>query len=448
MNPPREQHKGEDGHYVDIAAEKAKALAIEVAGDISSLFPHVVLLLQGEQKQSFAFGRQLALKLEDVTDLINISFENILVVEPQNTSFILGIYHGIFEHSPETWQANIDRLLADERLVAFYPTFIRTGNIQKSHLDVLLNLIRKDIVFANSANALSYGSVTDSVEPETVAEFCLSLAELGDKASWPALNIIYMYCFGNEGSIEKIRNPLKILVTSVPLHKDQPEVETDIYHWHDMSEKLLKVRDEELAIALTSQLITACQYGFNHGDIWNYTKPLLTELMRDYGNVLWPLFGNAIIQAQGTELYWLKQLLDRENSFSNQMPSVLSVVPVDSVINWCAELPELGPSFVANCVNIFDVVEGEQKPSELFIALLEYFGDDERVASALTSNIGARGWSGSLVPYLEADKAALSPLIRHDNRNVSQWVKDYVAYIDRQIEYESTRDEERNLGMY
>lgn len=448
INPPWEHRKGKDGHYIDVASDNAKAFGIEVAKDIDALIPYLYLLLQGEQKQSYSFGYQIVLVLADVGRLLEKSFEQLLVADPANPSFILGIYHGIFERSPKQWQESIDMLLADERLVYLYPDFICTGDIRKSHLNELLELIRGGVISPNSANVLSYGSVTAGIDPITMVEFCLSLAELGDIASWSALNVIYMYCFGNKGSIEVLREPLKQLVSRIPLNKDQEKTATGIHHWHDLAKKLLKETDEEFAIALTKQLIDACQQGLNHGDIWHYTKPLLLDLMREYGDVLWPIFGNAIIQAKGLERYWLQQLLDRENSFSNQMPSVLSVVPVKKVISWCEKQPELGPNFVASCVNIFETVDEIQQPSELFVALLMRFGDDERVVSALGANISTRGWSGSLVPYLETDKATLSPLLEHESSNVRRWVKDQLAYIDRQIDAESIRDEERDIGLF
>ncbi|MCP4441463.1 MAG: alpha/beta hydrolase [Aureispira sp.] len=448
INPPWEHHKGEDGHYVDVAAENAKNLATEIVSNIDLLIPNINLLLQGEQKQSFHFGRQLALEVDNVDQLLDACFEKVLVAEPKNPSFILGIYSGIYDKSKEVWQACIDRLLSDKKLVVFYPNFIRTGEIKKSHLDVLLDLIRNDVVEANSANALSYGSVTDSLDPQTIVEFCLSLSELGSKASWSALNVIFMYCFSNKDNLENIRESLKVLVTAVPLHKDQNNNSIDIYHWHDLAKKLLKIRDEEFAIALINQLIIASKFGFEHGDLWSYTKPLLTEIMRDYSGVLWPIFSDAIVHAEDIELYWLQQLLDRENGFEEQIPSVLSVVPVELVIAWCTEFPDLGPEFVAGCINILEIVDEQHQPSKLFIAILENFGGGESVESALRVNMRTRSWYGSLVPYLENDKATLRPLLEYSSGNVKRWVKEYIIQIDKQIEYESSRDDEQNLGIY
>ena len=84
----------------------------------------------------------------------------------------------------------------------------------------------------------------------------------------------------------------------------------------------------------------------------------------------------------------------------------------------------------------------------MFTALLEHFGDDVHLGSALSANLGSRSWSGSLVPYLESDKAALEPLLKHSNSNVRRWVEKHISYIDRQIKYESMRDDEEGLGIY
>lgn len=108
INPPWEHGKGADGHYIDVASENAKALGVDVAMNIEELMPHLDLLLQGEQKQSFSFGYQLALVLTDLKQLLEQSLEQLIDADPANPSFISGMYHGIFEKSDEQWQANID----------------------------------------------------------------------------------------------------------------------------------------------------------------------------------------------------------------------------------------------------------------------------------------------------------------------------------------------------
>nr|WP_274598076.1 MULTISPECIES: hypothetical protein [unclassified Pseudomonas] len=450
VNPPWEHRRGEDGQYVDMASKNAKELAKKLASNIDELVPYLSLILQGEQKQAFSFGYQLALELVEIEAdvIIDLSFQKLASIDRPNPAFIYGLYRGVFDRSPEKWQDNIDRVREDDDLVYLYPEILRTGNINKYHLDVLVELVENNIVSPDSVSALSYGSVTDGISSADIADFCLRLMKLGERSSWPALNVMYMYCFGNDGAIQTLREPLKRMVTAVPLDKEQKSTSIDAHHWNDLAQKILKEPDEEFAISLANQLIAACKRGFNHGDIWNYTKPLLLELMRDYGNVLWPIFGEAIVQSKGMERYWLQQLLDRENGSAVVMPSVLSVVPVQVVMNWCSLHPDIGPAFVAGCLNVFESTEGKFRPAELFLALLERFGENQDVGNTLRANMVSRSWSGSLVPYLESDKRALSPLLEHPVGNVRVWVRSYISYLDRKIEDELDRDDEVNIGRF
>lgn len=447
-NPPWEHRKGDDGHYIDIAAKNAKALATELSSNINELLPHLDSLLAGEQKQSFAFGYQLAHELDNFNNFLDHTLNCLSRIERANPSLVLGMYRGLFELSPSLWEEYINKLIENKNLAHHYPDFIRTGDIKKTHLDTLLELIQHGVLSANAANALSYGSVTECIEPNVIADFCLQLSKLGGQANWSALNVIYMYYFSNKDCIDSMRNELKTLVLSVPLHREQQHTASDLHHWQDLADKLLNQRDPEFAIALTNQLIDSSKHGLNHGDIWSYIKPFMLNLMKDYTDQLWPIFCDAIIQSKGMETYWLQQLLDRETGLASNLPSVLSAIPVESVIHWCSNQPSVGPVFVARCLSIFETVGEAQKPSELFIALLENFGNDKRVASELSANIASRGWSGSLVPYLESDKAALYPLIEHENPNVRAWVKNHISYIDLQITEELERDEEHGFGFY
>ncbi|MDH5922810.1 alpha/beta hydrolase [Vibrio splendidus] len=448
INPPTEMHKDQDGHYIDVAERNAIEFAAGLTGNIDELASLFNILLSGVQKQTNAFGYQLALGVEDPQTLLDTIFRTLISIENPNLNLVVGVYRGIYKHSQDLWEENIQRLVSDRNLVKFYPHFLRTGEIKKHHLDTLLQLVVSDVLSPTDADLLSYGSVTEQLEPREITDFCLELSEIGVQGSWTALNIIYMYCFHNKDRIEALKKQLKVLVAKVPLHKGIEGISKDGYHWHDLAEKLLVERDEDFAIAITEQLINASKYGLDHGDIWSYVKPLMLELMKNYGDSLWPIFGNAIVRAEGLERYWLQQLLDRESGLACNMPSVLSVLPIKTVIDWCNTLPDLGPVFVARCLNIFDKTGDQMKPSKLLVALLESFGSNPIVTDELRANFGTRGWSGSLVPYLNKDKLALAPLLEHENRNVRGWAKEFIAHINQRIDNESIQDEERGFKPY
>ena len=448
IDPPWENKEGEDGNFADIAAENAKCFATEVAQNIELLYPYIDMLLLGEQKQSYWFGRQLAIELSDRAEFLNVVLDRLKIIKVPNLSFVLGIYNGINEVSEELWQQCIDRILGEKSLIVYYSDFVRTGEVQECHLEKLHELIVDGDASVQSANSLSYGRAVDSIATEAVERFCLNISAIGDEGAWTALNIMFMYCFVHPERVEGALETIRTLVIAVPLDEKKKQTNRDIYHWREFSKKLLSYGDQNFAVSLTRQLLATCSSGFGHSDIWNYIKPLFNDCMKQFSTVLWPLVGDSILRAEGMERYWLQQLLERENSFSNQQPSIFSAVVPSAVISWCLENPDLGPVFVAESVNVFELVEEEKVPSALFIALLEQFGDDDRVARALAGNLAARGWTGSLVPYLESDKTALSPLLEHKNPKVAHWVRGHIARIEKQIEYEATRDEEERLGVY
>jgi hypothetical protein len=448
IDPPWETKQKKDGGFTDVAAEKAQAFAAEVAQNMEELYPYIDMLLVGEQKKSYWFGRHAAIESSDRVEFLYKVLDRLRKIENCNLSFVLGILNGIYEVSEEIWQKCIDTTCKDENIINYYSDFIRTGNIKDFHLNKVLELIEGGYVSVNSASTLQYGSVIDGISTEVVEDFCLKISHFSDEGSWVALNIMFMYCHGTPERSEKLLDAIKTLVLSVPLEDKKTLANREVYEWSEFSKKILSYGDQDFAVSLTRRLLSTCSGGFRHSDIWDYIKPLFNECMKRFSTVLWPIVGDSIIRSEGIERFWLRQLLQRENSFSNQQPSIFSAVATKLVISWCLENPNLGPMFVAEGVDVFELSEEEKVPSKLFIALLENFGDDDRVGRALSRNLASRGWTGSLVPYLEEDKAALSPLLEHKNYKVVSWVKDHVARIEKQIEYESIRDEEEKVGKY
>lgn len=447
VNPPWEHQPDGNGGYIDISAENAKKLAVEVAKNIHELEPFLDLILTGEQRQAFLFGYQLCRELSSAKRLIDLSLSKLSTREGSNPSFLLGVCRGLFEKEPEEWQQLLDKILLDVNLTYLYPDVIRTGEIKEEHLNILLRLVRDCRILPNQVAVVGFGKAGGGASPQAIADFCTALSQLGGKSSWAALDVFYMYCFSFKECIEVLREPLKGVILSVSLGDEEKGSSTDTHKWSALAEKLLKVRDPGFAIALANQLIATCKSGFDHGDVWHYVKPLLSNLIRDYGDLVWPIFGTSILSSKGMERYWLQQLLERENSFSNKTPSILSLVPVESIINWCVQNPKLGPRFVASSINIFEEDGEGQQPTPIFLALLESFGDDPHVTSSLEANFSTRGWTGSLVPYLQDDKKGLSPLLKHNSDKVRRWVKRVIESIDKQILEETTRDEEGEIGL-
>jgi hypothetical protein len=342
----------------------------------------------------------------------------------------------------------MDKVLLNKGIAHLFPQLLYTGEMLETHLDQLLELIRSEVCSFENVKLLCYGRISVSLDPKIIMKFCLSLAEIGDEAAWIALGILYMFFLGRKDCFDNLQDQIKILILKVPLQKAQFSRSHDLYEWHEFSERLLEMYDEEFAFSLTKNIITASQYNLDYADTRIYLNAVLQKLLQIYEKTLWPCVSTMIIQSIGNDSIGLYRLFKGDEYVNFRVESVFSVLPLKSIISWCKEYPDKAPLFVAECINIFTVYNQEnRRPSELVVALLEEFGEDSDVLKALTIKMDQRSCVGSMIPYLEKDIQTLLPLNMHNNKNVRAWIKMEIKILKKKIEYESERENERDMYM-
>jgi hypothetical protein len=142
------------------------------------------------------------------------------------------------------------------------------------------------------------------------------------------------------------------------------------------------------------------------------------------------------------------QLLGSGSSFDKKKPSVLSELPEEILNEWCLQNPETAPEFVAQTTEVLLEFDDKYQISPRAQFLIDNFGDNENVLSALSANLSSFGWSGSLVPYLQKEVAAVEGLKEHKNIHVRNWVNKRLDYLSKMIERETRRDEEHDWGIH
>ncbi|WON74797.1 esterase/lipase family protein [Nitrosospira sp. Is2] len=449
VNPPREYREDERGDYIDLAALNAEQLATELSKHINQVAEYIPLLISGEQKQTLVFGKRLATESEDAEFLLQLTMAELGRVENANELFAMGLLSGLYVRSINRWNAVLEQFSTEKHLIKYYPNALRSGEMQSTHLLKLLDLIRDGQLKSNSASILSYGKATSHLSSKDISTFCLELAEIDARGAWTALGILFMHCFTDDNTFSENRLTLRKLVTKTPLNNNEfIGGHMDIYHWVEVTKKLLATEGRPFCEDVCRHIIAASNDQLDYGDISNSIKPLLIDIMKAYGEAVWPIFGAAIVSAKPIQLFWLQELLERDGARSAAQPSVFALLPSDFVIEWCTQNLKIAPFFVARTIDVFDEgPDGVKQPTALFIALLENFGGLERFRSELSANLGTGTWCGSLVPYLQSDKNALSPLLHHAHENVRSWVREYIAYLDSAIKHESMMDDEDRLGV-
>ena len=125
----------------------------------------------------------------------------------------------------------------------------------------------------------------------------------------------------------------------------------------------------------------------------------------------------------------------------------LSDLPDEVIKQWCDAEPEIAPEFIAMATETYVKSEESYCISPRTQFLLDKFGDNKKVLSALTTNMGSFGWSGSVVPIYRKEVDALEPLLTHKINEVKEWAEIRINYLNKSIERENMLDEESNWGI-
>lgn len=448
-SPPYEHEKNEDGHYEDIAAKNAKRLAEELAKNMNSIAPYIEKLLDGEQRQAYIFGKYLVEAAGRWEPLVFEVINKIVGIENPNINFLMGILNGIYNLDNIAWQ-NIVKIFSDqENLNQYYIHAIVTGKVNTDQLDCLIELIRLDKIKPFLASSLTYGKPLEHLNYNDVTKFVKSLSYISDDAAWIAIDILSMYCYQNSENWQNCKTTFREIVTALRLYKsDKRGGHLEMYHWHDVVEKLLQSENEIFAIDVTKQILAINIDKIDYGDLWHYVQPIIRTILQKYAKDVWPLFSEAIKNAAPLEKFRFKHLLNPGSSFDKKKPSVLSDLPDDIFREWCRQNPDIVPEFVAQTTDVLLDIDDKYQISPRAQFLIDNFGDDEHVLSGLSANLSSFGWRGSAVPYLRKEIAALETLKNHKNANVRRWIRERLNYLAKMIERETIRDEERDWGIY
>tara|TARA_R110001583_G_scaffold43838_4_gene139260 strand:- start:3472 stop:7386 length:3915 start_codon:yes stop_codon:yes gene_type:complete len=446
LNPSREHVKGDDGHYIDMAAEDAKQLAKFLKNRLADLYQHFELLMTfPEQKQSWIFAKHLVLEADNTVEIVYATLDYLRNHNIIHTQFLAGLLSGLNVKEPAEWKEIIELIGSDEKLIQYYPEAIRTGRFETSHLDVFIRLIAEKKLPSYSASTLVYGRATEHLTEEEISRFCMSLSEIDATANWVALDNINMYTHGrNDVDFTQLRETLAHLVLNVSFRKEDKTRHSASYHWLNSVEQLLKSEDAEFALQLCSHVID--QVGGNevdYSDLWDYLSNAFYKAFEVYGDYIWPKIANKFTDGNAIKPYRLIDLLGSGKSYKKRDNSIFDILDPEVVVSWCKD--EVALLIVGRAISMF-ISHGEERVvNPLMIQLLTEYADSKPFLSGISANFSSRTWSGSLIPYLEADKKILQTLTQHTNIKVRNWAIGFIENIEHQIKYEEKRDAEDHM---
>lgn len=117
-----------------------------------------------------------------------------------------------------------------------------------------------------------------------------------------------------------------------------------------------------------------------------------------------------------------------------------------TILAWCRQHPEIAPERIAHMMPLSISNNDEIKWHPFSKAIIDEFGNNEKLISQLSSNMGTFGTVGSSIPYFLTQKKLLEELIKHPIERVREWAIGMLDYTEKTIKLERLGDEEHSIN--
>ncbi len=203
-----------------------------------------------------------------------------------------------------------------------------------------------------------------------------------------------------------------------------------------------KYDNPDIALFISKQIISyfiSVSSLASHGGY--HLDSVLRLLFNKYFNVVWTDWAKALAEPENF-LFAYKLKFELGNSIGGLTGGALfGSDHNEDLKKWCIDYPETAPIILAMYIPVYS---GDSL-SPLAKFLLDHFGDNKRVLSELSCNLGSFSCFGSAVPIYEQKKHALQELVPHKNPTVNTWLLDNIRYAENDIIRETDRDAEQNI---
>ena len=326
-----------DGHYMDRAEERAKALAEECALSVQPLLEHLHVVLQGEQRQGFAFGQRLGQCIEEPQPLIYEALKALSRLDREHAnSLVLAAFLGSIKgNHPQLVKQTLDTVANDRTLTSYLTELTRLIRPTLADLHRILHLVETGAIPVDELKMFSYGSVLDHIQLQDFIDFTGELLTHGTPGVWVALEILLLHRYDEPEDWTTWKPLLRKILIHPELNFINPPKMADLYHWQEVTNKLLKEADPELAEHIIHRILEACTNHYFHFEFEHVFQPVLRCTLMSHPDIAWPLLSNALLVDAGEAVHDLTDILRdrlRPRTEIEEEPSILSILPENSLL--------------------------------------------------------------------------------------------------------------------
>ena len=435
-----------DGNWVDVAARDAEQFGREVGADWVSVVEYLGIVIQGEQRQAYAFGRGMAKGSGFSADLYTavLSALREVALERRNTALLSGWLAAIDEQEPHTCDRLFVEIATQAPIRQSLPSVARGLKLNDFRVAALRELLEGEHIALNQLYGLSSGQAMSGVSVGCVSALSHALVQRGTDGAWVALDMLFMYSYGNPTLVEALQCQFTDVVLAPGMFTS--ERATRDSHEYEVSAVRLVKKSSEIARQLAEELCAAIAGGSHIGS--HLTEKLLAALLEYQPAATWPILRRALVESDRVVRWKLSDALGSPARMGDRA-SPIDKLDRQVLREWCLSEPVVAPPLVARLIGAIEKDKDDVwRLSGSAQMLVDDFGDSAGVLDALGASLHTFSWAGSLVPFYERLMAVVAPLLTHQREAVRVWARRMVDGAKESRDKEAQRDEEQKLGRW
>ncbi|MGM9477772.1 hypothetical protein ACS5PU_15175 [Pedobacter sp. GSP4] len=394
------------------------------------------------------FGRSLAkqlIKNNLLTRFIESTSE--VLLNKSRNEVNLSLLGGIASEAGEDYADEIEQFFINkngQEYILFYLRSLRHASFEKTN--DLFELVNTNQASIEEFENFAYnGRFTNDLEK--VKTFVKRIEKYGRAGNIIAFKTLFNISFQEEASRDKVLPLLRNCILTIgTIHTDH---EIDEYQWWETIKHILTINeDNEFARSVNRNIIESIDWK-NSYHLDHYVQEVYVVMLKKYFDIIWPDLSTNLISTGENyiKFFGLKHILGSSIGGVRRSIGVLFDGNIEKIFEWANLNQPLAPSRLAELVPIFGTKIRDENivwhPAAA--KLLNQFGENMDVLNNLDTNLGSFSWTGSVVPYYEAQLKLMKLIDDHPIASVAKWANEKIKSLKIQISAEKNRDAEWDI---
>lgn len=435
---------GDNGEEVDNSQQKIEELAKEIVADPSHLVDNQWLFTT-EAKNGFRLGLVLA-EIDKSFKLLPTLLDEQKKATQKDAGvfFLTGYLQNLRKADQDKAHQVLDEMKADKYFLSYLLEIIWRTVLDEHSGKLVLDLLKSNQVDYKEMATFKLGGAVKDISDPLFDEWIENLLSRNDVTAHTTAIDLFLthYVFNIDVPLPKDLTKRVLSKKSLGSQATR-QISSDIeWDWSQVALRYIKQYPDDVEFLIN---FMAKYYGRKNSIFESHHEAtkVLTELAKLEPQLVWERVAEQL-SLNRYDTWGLENWLQGEVSFGeDRNGGAIDIIDRKVLTDWIDEDPKNRAPLVARMVPHdfgFSNKDGEQSWLQI---ILNKYGDDPRVESAVNANLWSEGYSGPASQHYAAklEDVKRFKTMNAESTNIQNWANKYIPGLEEQVEQSKIREE-------